>query len=66
MFKNGLFLTHFRLFENEIISKISLFFKQAMESWLQFQFNPPERTEQIIQQIWWLNSNILIDKKNFF
>ena len=32
---------------------------------MQFQFNPPERTEQIVQQqIFWLNSNILIDKKN--
>ena len=30
---------------------------------MQFQFNPPEKTEQIIQQILWLNSNILIDKK---
>jgi hypothetical protein len=29
---------------------------------LQFQFNPPEKTEQILQQILWLNSNILIDK----
>ena len=29
---------------------------------MQFQFNPPERTEQIVQQILWLNSNILIDK----
>lgn len=25
--------------------------------WLQFQFNPPEKTEQIL----WLNSNIIID-----
>jgi hypothetical protein len=55
MFKNGLFpfiqitTAHFWLFENKIISKISLFFKQAIESWLQFQFNPPEKTEQIIQ-----------------
>ena len=64
MFKNGLFLAHFQLFENEIISKILLFFKQAIESWLQFQFKPPEKTEQIIQQILWLNSNILIDPKN--
>ena len=72
MFKNGLFPfiqitpAHFRLFEKEIIFKISLFFKQALESWLQFQFNPPEKTEQIIQQILWLNSNIVIDKKTVF
>ena len=46
--------------------KILLFFKQALESWLQFQFNPPERTEQIVQQILWLNSNIVIDKKTVF
>ena len=71
MFKKGLFPliqftpAHFRLFEKEIISKISLFFKQALESWLQFQFNLPEKTEQIIQQILWLNSNILIDRIHF-
>ena len=48
-----------------MISKISLFFKQALESWLQFQFNRPEKTEQIIQQILWLNSNILFFDKMF-
>ena len=69
IFRKGLFPfiqitpAHFRLFKKEIISKMSLFFKQALESWLQFQSNPPERTEQIVQQILWLNSNILIDKK---
>jgi hypothetical protein len=69
IFRKGLFTliqitpAHFRLFEKEIISEISLFFKQALESWLQFQFNPPERTEQIVQQILWLNSNILFDFK---
>ena len=54
--------------EKEIISKIYIyFFTQALESWLQFQFNPPEKTEQIIQQILWLNSNILlIDLKKHF
>ena len=72
MFKNGPFpfiritTAHFQVFENEIIYTISLFFKQALESWLQFQFNPPGKTEQIIQQILWLNSNILIDKKHIF
>ena len=34
------------------------FLKQAIESWLLFQFNPPENTEQILQQIVWLNSII--------
>ena len=69
VFKKGLFPfiqitpAHFRLFEKEIIPKISLFLKQALERWLQFQFNPPEKAEQIIHQILWLNSNILIDKK---
>ena len=64
MFKNGLFpfiqitAFHFRLLENDIISKISLFLKQAVESWLQFQFNPPENTEQMVL---WLNSIILFD-----
>ena len=71
MFKKGLFpfiqiTTNLQLFEKEIISQISLFLKQAIESWLQFQFNPPETTEQIMQQILWLNSNILIDKKPLF
>ena len=33
----------FGLFENEIISKISLFLTQAIESWLQFLFSPPEK-----------------------
>jgi hypothetical protein len=73
MFKNGLFpfiqitTSNFQLFENEIVSKILLFFfKQARKSWLQFQFNPPEKTEQILQQILWLNSNIIIDQKMFY
>ena len=40
MFKKGLFPfiqitpAHFRLFEKEIISKISLFFLKALETWL--------------------------------
>jgi hypothetical protein len=69
VFKNGLFTfiqittSHFQLFESEIISKIWLFLKQAIESWLQFQFNPPEKTEQILEQILWLKSNTLIDFK---
>ena len=64
MFKNGFFpfiqitTSHFQLFEKEIISQISLFLKQAIDSLLRFQFNQRERTEQIIQQILWLNSNI--------
>jgi hypothetical protein len=57
MSKNGIFpfnlisTSHFPIFENEIVSKISLFLKQAIESWWQFQFIPPEKTEQILQQI---------------
>jgi hypothetical protein len=57
MFKNGIFLFNqfttspFRLSENKIISKILLFLKQAIESWFQFQFNPAENREQILQQI---------------
>ena len=53
VFKNGPFpfiqitTFHFQLYKNEIISKILLFLKQATESWLQFQFNPPEKREQI-------------------
>jgi hypothetical protein len=56
MFKNGLFpfiqitTSRFQLFEKEIIPKISLFLKQDIENWLQFHFNPPEMTEQILQQ----------------
>ena len=48
MFKNGPFPKYS---EKKIISQISLFLKQFLESWLPFQFNLPEKTEQILQQI---------------
>ena len=64
VFKNGPFpfiqISQFQVLENEIMSKILLLLKQDIESWLQFQFNPPEKTEQILQPILWLNSNIHI------
>ena len=50
-------MSHFRLIENYTLKKVSVFFKQALQSWLQFQFHPPEKIEQILQQIQWLNSN---------
>jgi hypothetical protein len=55
-------MSHIRLIENDTFFKVSLFFKQALQSWLQFQFHPPEKIEQILQQILWLNSNVLVDK----
>ena len=55
-------MSHFRLLENYTFFKVSVFFKQALQSWLQFQFHPPEKIEQILQQILWLNSNVLVDK----
>ena len=60
MFKNGFMpfiqitTAHFQLFENKIISKISLFFKTTHFSLIHLK-----KTEQIIPQMWWLNSNIL-------
>ena len=50
-----------RLIENNTFSKY-LSFNQALQSWLQFQFHPPEKIGQILQQILWLNSNVLVDK----
>jgi hypothetical protein len=38
------------------------FFKQALLSWLQFQFHPPEKIEQIL----WLNINVLGDERPVF
>ena len=72
LFKNGLFafvqiaMSHFRLIENDTFFKVSVFFKQALQSWLQFQFHSPEKIEQILQQILWLNSNVLVDKISVF
>ena len=54
----GKAMCFFRLIENYTFFKVSLFFKQALQSWLQFQFHPPEKIEQIL----WLNSNVLVDK----
>jgi hypothetical protein len=36
-------MSHFRLIENET------FFKRALQSW--FQYDPPEKIEQILQQM---------------
>ena len=47
-----------------MLFKVLPFLKQAIQSWLQFQFYPPEKIEQILQQMLWLNSNILINKKH--
>ena len=47
-------LNHYSTFLNIFfynLSKILLFLKQAIESLLQFQFNPPENTEKILQQM---------------
>ena len=55
-------MSHFRLIENYTFFKVSLVFKLALQSWLQFQFHPPEKIEQILQQTLWLNLNVLVDK----
>ena len=55
-------MSHFRLIGHDTFFKVSVFFKQALQSWLQFQIHPPEKIEQILQQTLWLNSNVLVDK----
>ena len=43
----------------DIFSELSSFLTEALQSWLHFQFHPPEINDQILQQMLWLNSNIL-------
>ncbi|CDR00723.1 unnamed protein product [Oncorhynchus mykiss] len=55
-------MSPFAIIENDTFFNVSVFFKQALQSWLQLQFHPPEKIEQILKQILWLNSNVLVDK----
>lgn len=57
--------THFNKMES-IIQKASSFLMEALQSWLHFQYYPPEKAEDILQQILWLNSNILSGGKVIF
>lgn len=45
---------------------MSLFLNETIQSWLQFQFYPPVEAESILQQIKWLNANVLIEDKPIF
>ena len=40
---------------------ISIFFKDALKAWLNFQYYPPDGFHEVQNQIIWMNSNILID-----
>lgn len=51
---------------NNLVGNISIFLKEAIQCWLCFQFYPPENRYEILQQIIWLNSNILIGGKPIF
>lgn len=68
IFSKGLFMylqlerTHMS-YLTDLIKDGSVFLKEALESWLCFQFKPPENRDEILQQIIWLNSNILVEGK---
>ena len=49
-----------------ITRRTSTFLKDALKKWLWFQYYPPDQTEEILQQIIWFNSNILIQGKPFY
>lgn len=53
---------HFRWLDNETLFKVSSFLNEAIQSWLQFQFHPPEEAEQILQ----LNSIIPIEERPIY
>ena len=42
-----------------IFSELSAFLTEALQSWLHFQFHPPENNDHILQQMLWLNSGTL-------
>ena len=42
-----------------IFSELSGFLTAALQSWLHFQFHPPENNDHILQQMLWLNSGTL-------
>lgn len=49
-----------------MIGNVSTFLKEAIQCWLCFQFHPPESRDEILQQIIWFNSNILVEGKPIF
>ncbi len=51
---------------DNLIENVSMFLKEAMKCWLNFQFHPPEIFGNILQHLIWLNSNILIEGKPIF
>ena len=50
---------------NDIVGT-STFLSDALQKWLWFQYYPPERSEDILQQIIWFNANILIQGKPIY
>ena len=69
--KNRLFpflqLPHsmFTLIDNTLIG-MSPFLRDALKSWLWYQYYPPDEREGILHQVIWFNANILIQGKPFF
>lgn len=57
---------HYNVIENAIFHNLYSFLKDAIKSWLHFQYYPPEQAEHFLQQMLWFNSNILIDGKPVF
>lgn len=57
--------SHYPYVEN-LMGNISGFIKEIARSWWCFQFFEPEKREDILQQIIWMNSNIVIDGKPVF
>ena len=55
----------FTLIDNILIG-MSPFLKDALKSWLWYQYYPPDEREDILHQIIWFNANILIQGKPFF
>merc|ERR1712030_87433 len=68
IFKNKLYpflQTNPSMFEviEDSFTGLSRFLRDALKKWLSFQFHPPENRNDILQQIIWFNSNILVQKK---
>ena len=68
IFKKKLFpflQLHPSMFEaiEDSFTGLSSFLRDALKKWLSFQFHPPDNRNDILQQIIWFNSNILVQKK---